>query len=141
MADHATLALHQINSGIRDVLMGFETLIARGDPEILPVARDLQAMHQRHADAVSARLAALGEATDDASLRGNVNKAVTTLRDWVGGLDADALSFVRRGEEMLVGVYEGAMETWPTGADPESHDLAKDQFKELMAATAALPDA
>ena len=130
-------ALHQINSGIRDVLSGFETLIEKGAAEIMPIARDLQSMHQRHMGEVTAKLAAAGEATDDGSVRGTVNKVATTLRDWAGGLDADALSFVRQGEEMLLGVYDAALDAWDGDADARA--TAEAQREELRTAVAGLP--
>ncbi|MBM2575200.1 DUF2383 domain-containing protein [Jannaschia sp. Os4] len=130
-------ALHQINSGIRDVLSGFETLLQKGAPEIMPVATKLKAMHERHAAEVAAKLAALGEDTDDGSVRGTVNKIATTLRDWAGGLDRDALSFVRQGEEMLLGVYDAALDAWDGDADAKT--TAERQRAELKTEIAALP--
>ena len=137
MADPKT-ALHQVNSGIQDVLSGFETLKERAEPEIMGVANELDALHRRHAAEIQARLAAMGEDTDDATIRGAVNKAVTTMRDWLGTLDADALSFVRQGEEMLLGVYDAALSAW-TGEDEESRRVVAAQADELRARTAALP--
>ena len=131
-------ALHQVNSGIQDVLSGFETLKERAEPEIMGIARDLDALHRRHAAEVQARLAAMGEDTDDATIRGTVNKVATTVRDWVGSLDEDALSFVRQGEEMLLGVYDAALSAW-TGEDGEDRRIVAAQADELRTQVAALP--
>ena len=139
MSDAVRTALHQVNSGIVDVLSGYETLLARADPDILPVATDLDAMHRRHASELQGRLASLGEDTDDGSIRGTVNKAVTTLRDWVTGLDEQALSSVRQGEEMLLGVYETALEAIPTGEGAAERTMLTTQADELRAKVATLP--
>ncbi|WP_308917983.1 DUF2383 domain-containing protein [Jannaschia sp. LMIT008] len=139
MATPAVSALHSVNSAINDVLSGYETLKDRAQSEILGIARDLDALHRQHAAAIQARLAAHGEATDDGSVRGTVNKAATTLRDWVGSLDADALSFVRMGEEMLLGVYDSALKNWDAADGPEDRALVAEQHAELDARVKALP--
>ena len=130
-------ALHQINSGIRDVLSGFETLLQKASPEIMGTATHLKSLHERHRAEVTAKLAALGEDTDDGSIRGTVNKVATTLRDWAGGLDADALSFVRQGEEQLLAVYDAALEAWDGDADGRA--IAEKQAGELRTEIATLP--
>ena len=139
MPDAVRTALHQVNSGIEDVLSGYETLKARAEPEILPVATELDAMHRRHASELRSRLASLGEDTDDGSIRGTVNKAVTTLRDWVTGLDERALSSVRQGEEMLLGVYDAAIEAIPSGEGAAERGMLSTQADELRAKVATLP--
>ena len=139
MSDTATKALHQVNSGISDVLSGYETLKDRAAAEIQGVARDLEAMHREHAAEIQGRLAARGEKTDDGSVRGLVNKAATTLRDWTGSLDADALSFVRQGEEMLLAVYDSALEGWDAVEAPDDRTVVAAQREALSARIAALP--
>lgn len=131
MTDTAIAALHDVNAGIRDVLSGYETLKDRARPEILDVARGLDAMHRGHAAEIASRLGAHGEDADDATVRGTVNKIATTLRDWTGDLDADALSFVRQGEEMLLGVYEAALEGWDGDTALEDHRLIAKQAAEI----------
>ncbi len=139
MSDAVRTALHQVNSGVEDVLSGYETLLARAEPEIRPIAADLDAMHRRHAAELHGRLASLGEGTDDGSIRGTLNKAVTTLRDWATGLDERALSTVRRGEEMLLGVYEAALEAIPAGEAAAERAMLAAQADELRAKVATLP--
>ena len=141
MADAPITALHQVNSGILDVLSGYETLKDRADPEILPTAREMEDLHRRHQSDIAARLRAHGEDTDDGTLRGTVNKVATTLRDWAGSLDRDALSFVRQGEEMLLAVYDAALEAWPAAEAPEDRALVARQADELRARALALPKA
>lgn len=83
MADTAGTALHQVQTGIEDVLAGYDTMMDRAEPEILPVILDLVSMHQRHASEVGTRLNGLGERSDDeGSMRGTVNQAAVTVRDW-----------------------------------------------------------
>ena len=139
MANAAITALHQVNSSIQDVLAGYETLKDRAEPEIMNVARDMDALHRRHAGEIAARLAALGEDTDDATIRGTVNKVATTLRDWVGSLDEDALSFVKQGEEQLLLVYDAALEAWDAGTLPEDRATVAAQASEIRSKIAALP--
>ena len=133
-----THALHQINSGIQDVLSGYETLKERAEPAIMGIAQDLDALHRRHASEIQSRLTAHGEGTDDASIRGTVNKIATTMRDWVGSLDENALSFVRQGEEMLLGVYDAALNAWEE-VDDEDKRVVTAQADELRTKIAALP--
>ena len=139
MADTAITALHEVNSGIQDVLAGYETLKSRAEPEIMDVARDMDALHRQHGGEIAVRLTAHGEDTDDATVRGTVNKVATTLRDWVGSLDEDALSFVRQGEEQLLAVYDAALEAWDAGTSPEDRAIVARQAGEIRAKIAALP--
>ncbi len=139
MSDPPTTELHQVNSGIEDVLSGYETLKERAEAEIMDVARELDTLHRKHAAEIGARLVAYGEGTDDGSIRGTVNQAATTLRDWVGSLDRDALSFVRQGEEMLLGVYDAVLESWDAGKAPEDRAVVAKQAEEVRSRVAALP--
>ena len=139
MAEHHVTALHNVNSGILDVLEGYDTLRQKAAPDLLAATRDLEAMHRRHQADVAARLAALGEETDDGTVRGKVNRAVTTVRDWLGGLDGGAAGTVRTGEDLLLGVYDAALSAWPAGGAADDHALIQGQAAELRAAVAALP--
>ena len=139
MANAALTALHQVNSGIQDVLAGYETLKERASPQIMDVARDMDALHRRHEDEITTRLSALGEDTDDATVRGTVNKIATTLRDWAGGLDEDALSFVKQGEEQLLAVYDAALKAWDGSALTEERAIVARQADEIRSKIAGLP--
>ena len=139
MANAALTALHQVNSGIQDVLAGYETLKERASPQIMDVARDMDALHRRHEDEITTRLSALGEDTDDATVRGTVNKIATTLRDWAGGLDKDALSFVKQGEEQLLAVYDAALKAWDGSALTEERAIVARQADEIRSKIAGLP--
>ena len=138
MAD-VTKSLHLVNSGIHDVLDGYATLKDRAEPEIMGIARDLEDLHRRHQSEIAARLRAHGEDTDDGTVRGTVNKVVTTLRDWVGSLDADALSFVRKGEELCLKNYDAALEDWDAATAPEDRAVVQKQADELRSKVATLP--
>ena len=139
MANAALTALHQVNSGIQDVLAGYETLKERASPQIMDVARDMDALHRRHEDEITTRLSALGEDTDDATVRGTVNKIATTVRDWAGGLDEDALSFVKQGEEQLLAVYDAALKAWDGSALTEERAIVARQADEIRSKIAGLP--
>ena len=140
MANAALTGLHQVNSGIQDVLAGYETLKERASPTIMDTARDLESLHQRHAGEIAGCLTKHGEDTDDASLRGTVNKITTTLRDWAGGLDEDALSFVKQGEQQLLAVYDAALEAWDAGTVPDDRAVVAKQADEIRNRIASLPD-
>ena len=133
----ATKLLHAVNAGIQDVLKGYESLKERAEAEIQGVARDLDAMHRRHAGEIGARLATLGEDADDGTLRGTINQAVTAVRDWVGSLDADALAFVRKGEELCLANYEAALEE-DAVLDPTDRQMIERQAGEIRTKVAAL---
>lgn len=139
MSITADQALHQVNSAILDVRAGYETLIERADPEILDVARGYDAIHLKHQGEIESRLAARGQGNDDGSIRGAVNRAATILRDMFGGLDADALSMLRQGEEMVLGVYDKALEDWDPAEAPEDRALVAAQAEELRSYAARLP--
>ena len=139
MANVALTGLHQVNSGIQDVLAGYETLKQRAAPTIMDTAREMESLHQRHAGEIASCLTKHGEDTDDATVRGTVNKIATTLRDWAGGLDEDALSFVRQGEEQLLAVYDAALKAWDAGTVAEDRAVVAKQADELRARIASLP--
>ena len=139
MANVALTGLHQVNSGIQDVLSGYETLKERATPQIMDTAREMEDLHRRHQGEIAERLRAHGEDTDDATVRGTVNKIATTLRDWAGGLDKDALSFVRQGEEQLLAVYDAALEAWDAGTVPDDRSVVERQAGELRSRIEKLP--
>ena len=61
-------ALINVNAGIQEVLSGYETLKEQGGPGILPLARELEALHTRHAAEIAFLLAALGEAIEESMI-------------------------------------------------------------------------
>ena len=141
MNDTARSALQQVQTGIKDVLAGYETLADRAEPEILPIVGDLKSMHYRHLADLEARLGRSGQQADDgASLRGSVNKAVVALRDWMSTLDRNALSFVRDGEERLMSIYDDAIRDLPAAEDPENHRLLTGQKQEIGDRVRQLPE-
>lgn len=140
METKASSALHDVQTAIKDVLAGYDTLEERAEPEILPIVRKLKDMHHRHSTDIARHLTDLGEhADDEASIRGSVNKAVVAMRDWVSDLDADALSFVRDGEERLMGIYDDALNDAGDTGDFECRRLLSTQRQQIKAQTDQLP--
>lgn len=140
MENRAGDALHQVRTGIEDVLSGYETLEERAEAEILPVVRKLNEMHLRHSAELQSRLDAIGDrAEDGGSIRGAVNKAVVTMRDWVSDLDADALPFIRDGEERLIGIYDDALEKSDGHGDLDSSRLLTTQRQQVREQKDRLP--
>ena len=131
-------ALQNVNAGIQDVLSGYETLKEQGRPGILPLIRELEALHTRHAAEIASLLGTLGEAVVEGMIQGIVNTASTTLRDWIGSLDADALSFVRRGEEMLLSTYETELESWDDDSGQQERQLLMAQVAEIRSQIAVI---
>ncbi len=141
MAEKPTTCLHQVNSGIQDVLKGYETLKERAEPAIAGIVDDLDAMHRRHAAEIGARLVAYGENADDATLRGTFNQALTTVRDWVGDMGEDALSFIRTGEQRMLDVYDAALAAWEAHDAPKDREIVVAQADELRGRVETLPKA
>jgi len=134
MAEDTRHVLHQIHTATNDVITGYDTMIERAEPEIRSILTELNAMHLRHAADQETRLSALGDSgQDDDSWRGSLNEAVVTLRDWVTGLDENALEAVQRGEQALLDIYDNAMEDWPAGTAPDVSQTLTDQYHEIEA--------
>ena len=70
-----------------------------------------------------------------------MNKAVVTLRDWVGDLDRDSLKAVRRGEEALRDIYDDALTDWAAGEYPEVSEVLTRQYCEIGSHIENLPQA
>lgn len=135
-------ALDQVHTAVKDVLAGYDTLLQRAEPDIRPTVQEFATMHERHASELANRLGQMGDAPDgDASIRGSVNKAAVTIRDWVSTLDENALSFVRDGEERLANIYDDALQDWSPDQDLETSGILNRQWKEVTTMTERLPAA
>ena len=132
-------ALHDVNTAIEDILSGYATLVDRADAVILPLVRDLESLHRRHATEIQARLAVIGEDTDDGSVRGVINKMVTTVKDWTSDLDSAVLPTVRNGEELLLSVYDSVIETGGTDVPAADRDMVARQAMEVREKIVMLP--
>ncbi len=134
--------LHQIHTATNDVLEGYGVMLNRAEREIRPTIILLTQIHERHANAQRAALSNLGESADgDMSWQGTMNKAVITMRDWVSGLDEEALASVRQGEESLLDIYDEAMADWPAGEAPDVSTMLTEQFQEISDFIGVLPEA
>jgi hypothetical protein len=136
----AIKALHHVHTATNDALKGYREMEARAKPDIQAIIRRLSEMHQRHASAQEAELALLRDAGhDDSSLQGTVNKVVVILRDWIAGLDQDALPAVRDGEEALRDEYNEALEELQGPEYPSVVALLKTQRDSIVSEIARLP--
>lgn len=133
-------ALHDIHTATNDVLRGYREMSARAEPEIQPVIGRLTEMHERHAAEQADELLRLRDVgKDDSSFQGTVNKVVVMLRDWLSGLDRDALPAVRDGEESLRNEYDKALRELQDSSNPEVVALLKKQMDSINAEIARLP--
>ncbi|MCF7701709.1 DUF2383 domain-containing protein [Loktanella sp. M215] len=82
MPTDTSQVLHTIHTASNDILSGYDTMVERAEPEILPIIEDLQRMHRHHATQLENWLERFSETgVDDDSFRGTVNQAVVTIRD------------------------------------------------------------
>jgi tryptophan 2,3-dioxygenase len=140
MSTRAIDALHDIHTATNDVLRGYREMSARAEPEIQSVIGRLTEMHERHATEQANELLRLRDAgKDDSSFQGTVNKVVVILRDWLSGLDRDALPAVRDGEESLRNEYDKALRALEAPASAEVVALLKKQVDAINAEIARLP--
>jgi len=136
----ARQSLHDVHTATQDVLKGYRTMLERAEPEIRPTVQALTDLHHRHAQEQEREIHRLGEsAGDDTSFQGTVNKAAVIVRDWVTGLDRDALSAVRQGEEALRDRYVEAMDEMGAGATGTTRSLLTQQHADICNQIAKLP--
>lgn len=132
MAKQALEALHDVHTATNDVIKGYKTMLERAEPEIVPTIRQLSDMHQRHASELAGQIKLSGgSGHDDSSLQGKVNQAVVIMRDWLAGLDRDALESVRDGEESLRDAYTDALDDLAADAQPSVRMLLNAQHADI----------
>jgi hypothetical protein len=132
-------ALHDVHTATNDVLTGYETMLDRAEPEIVPIIADLTTLHRKHAIDLEDRLHQLGEdGKGDKSLQGTLNSVAVTLRDWVTGLDKGTLDAVERGEKALRDVYADALSGLSAADDPLTAALLTAQHQDIDKALSTL---
>ena len=140
MTTDARQTLHDVHTATQDVLKGYRTMLERAEPEIRPTVQALTDLHSRHAQEQEREMHRLGESTaDDTSFQGTVNKAAVIVRDWVTGLDRDALSAVRQGEEAIRDRYVEALDELDVGATGATRILLTRQHADICDQIARLP--
>lgn len=88
------------------------------DPAIAALFRDLRDRHRQHAGELAARMMARGVEPDtDGSFLQYVHKAILNVRSAVGGLDENALSGIRDGEQRILDLYDDAIRGVASDAD------------------------
>jgi len=140
MSVDARHCMHDVHTATQDVLEGYHTMLERAESDIRPTVLALTQLHQRHAEEQECELQSLGDSgNNDSSIQGTVNKATVILRDWFAGLDHDALSAVRQGEEALRDRYVKAMESSNTGLPDSTRALLMQQHAAICDQIARLP--
>lgn len=135
-------ALHDIRTATNDVLKGYREMAGRAEPEIQTIIQRLTGMHEQHMREQGAELARMrGDAGDDSSLQGTLNKAVVIVRGWFTDLDRGVLPAVRKGEESLLDEYKDALESLQTLDHPSVVALLKAQSASIAKEIALLPRA
>lgn len=90
-----------------DALAGFETMAEDAEPEFSDTVARFIDLHQRHADALAAMLAANGrEADPDGSFMATVNTLVVKTRALFDEIDEDVMDAIRDGERHVIDAYE-----------------------------------
>jgi len=140
MGKSALETLHDVNTATNDVIKGYITMLERAEPEIVVTIRRLSDMHRQHASQLAAQINLLGGSDDgDSSFQGKVNQAVVIMRDWVAGLDRDALESVRDGEESLRDAYVDAVSDLSADAQPSVRVLLSAQHAEICDQISRVP--
>ncbi len=132
--------LHTIHTATNDVLAGYGTMRERADPEISPVINSLNDLHRRHAVEQEKAIRTLQDTgEDDESFCGIVNKTVVTVRDWIAGLDVNALLAIRQGEQALMEIYDNTLAEWTVNGHDVISDLLAGQYHEIKKHVSELP--
>lgn len=108
--DKALDALETLHTRSVDVLAGFETMVAKAEPEFRPIAEQFQSLHQRQIAEIAAMLTKAGRTPDaDGTFMSSVNRAVVSVRAFVDEIDADVLGQIQSGEQHVLDAYGDAL--------------------------------
>lgn len=133
-SEQAESALEPIATDLSDVLAGYETMLEKADPELVPMITSLHDLHKKHLVVLLNLLTERGESPEDiGSSMGSVHKFVATARDWIGSLDASSRQSILDGEKRVLESYGDALEQ--SQDDTEIHDLLvqqRDALKSLV---------
>lgn len=104
-------ALSTLHTRLVDAAKGHDEAAGLAEDAVLAALfRDLREQHRRHAGALAARMIAHGiEPDTDGSFLQYVHKAILNVRSAIGGLDENALSGIRDGEERILDLYDDAI--------------------------------
>ena len=112
--DFTPEALDKIQTALTrsvDARAGFETMVKKAEPELLPIARQFHDTHDQHAKQLSSLFAMHGRDPDaDGSLMSTVNTAVVSARALFDEIDGDVMDNVRSGETHVLNALAEAAE-------------------------------
>jgi uncharacterized protein (TIGR02284 family) len=107
-----------------DAINGYNTMVAKAEPELQHAISPLAALHRRHAAELADILRENGISPDtDGSVMGRVHETVVNVRALFGDLDSDALPSVIRGEQSIVSAYQDALADIAAAHDAEPGHL------------------
>jgi uncharacterized protein (TIGR02284 family) len=126
MSDFAD-RLKSLHTALIDSRNGYEEALEDAGPkDMTTVFQEMIALRTMHAEELSRRLTALGEAVDDSgSFMSTVHRTVISVRSAITGLDENILPALIDGEERIVSYYDEALEDAP--ADGPDAEMLKSQ--------------
>ena len=120
-----------------DVNDGYDELIARAEPSVRGMLKDLSDQHKHDIAEIETTAKSSGIEVDrSGTLMGDVQKAVVRVRDWLTDIDANVLEAVAHGEENVVSSYNSAIKSLPSSHD--LHTVLTDQRQNLRGKISAL---
>jgi hypothetical protein len=126
-------ALRRAHDRTVDAAAGFETMVAKAEPQFRPVAERFLDLHRRHALAIAGMLRTCGVEPDaDGTLFGTVNRVVLAARAFI---DEDVMANVRRGEASVLEAYEDAARAGLADRDREAMRGLHAELSALLAET------
>ena len=132
--DDALDAIADVHRSTLDAQAGFETMVAKAEPQFRPIASAFHALHARHAQALAAMLARAGRTADtDGSFMATVNKAVVSMRAFFDDIDEDVLAQIRDGEESVIDAFNDALAEPLSAGDDETLRAMRAELMELVA--------
>lgn len=132
-------ALSRLHTRTVDARQGYETMLAKAEPEFRPVVQQFHDLHSRQATDLARIITALGGAPDpEGSLMGTVNRTVVSLRAVFDEIDEDVMDAIRDGEERLLEAFDTALSTGPAQAWHGDVKDMREALLRLLAATSHL---
>jgi hypothetical protein len=123
-----TKALAELHTRLLDTIDGFDTILARAEPEFRPIAAEFRSLHIHQAGSVASMLETDGhDLSRDGSMFGAVNKAVVTMRSWFDDISVNIMDAVVNGEKHVLEAYDDALQR--VGEDERRRLLSEDRAK------------
>lgn len=132
-------ALSRLHTRTVDARQGYETMLAKAEPEFRPVVQQFHDLHSRQATDLARIITALGGTPDpEGSLMGTVNRTVVSLRAVFDEIDEDVMDAIRDGEARILEAFDSALSKGPAQSwHGEVQDM-REALLRLLAATSHL---